>query len=665
MRFLVVAVAVAACAIGCSTGLPTADMPPDAADGLGGDGNGDRTPDLAGADGGTLHDFGGDLAPGNDLAAPTLHLIVQSVPATAGSGKSFTVSFQVLDAAGAPVTISRPVFLALGVHPAGAALGGVPTVVAVNGVATWNLSLDHWGDYTLVATTPDAPPAETPIVHVQGSQLRWLTQPTTSVSHQPMAPSPRVGVVDITGAVDTTATGQVNLWTSSSPCSGYLAGSTYATVAAGVASFDNVMLDKVCSGYRLQATGVAPLDAQAIVSGPFDVVAGAPAQLALAVALTHTMASRDQPFDLVAHVKDAGGNEVPAATTVSLSVSPATPLGGPTSVMSSGTTATFTGVTVGAAGTFTFQASAPGLQPGYASVTVTPWQWRSSNSADLLVDPTHPDVVWIDGASPIYDGKLARSTDRAATFTGIGTMSNDAVKLAIDPLVPTTMYGSSAYDTWKSIDGGQTTTSLPLSGGTYALTIDPSSSSRLYAVSSTNVWKSVDGGTMWSAITPSIATNMTALTVDPTNGAVLYVSGASIWRSVDGGATWSAPGGLPASSYSGFSRVAVSPAQPSHVVACDSSGCYRSVDGGANFAQVYSGYLGYDPIAVAFDPAAPGTVYACSTNGLAASSDGGASFALVPLYPSSVYRCALAPSSPSTIYIITSDGTWATTNGGR
>ena len=661
MRVLAVVVA---CCIGCTTGLPSAVNGPDAA-GPDSDGGGDGTPDLAGGDAGAPHDLGGDLAPGNDIGAPPLHLIVQAAPPSTGSGKPFTVSFQVLDAANAPVTISRPVFLSLGVHPAGAVLSGATTVVAVNSVVTFSVSLDHWGAYTLIATTPDAPPAETPIVHVQGTQLSWLTQPTTAVAHQAMAPSVRVGIVDVTGAVDTTATGQVNLSMSSSPCSGYLLGSTYATASAGVASFDNVVVDKVCSGYRLQATGLSPLDSQAIVSDPFDVVAGAPALLTLQVALTHTDASRGQPFDLVAHVEDAGGNEVPIATTVSLTVSPVTPLGGPTSVMTSGTTATFSGVTVGAAGYFTFEASAPGLQPGFTSLTVIPWQWRGTNISNLVVDPTNPDVVWVDGSSSLYNGSLARSTDRGATFSGVGASPNDAVKLAIDPLVPTTMYGSSFYDTWKSIDGGQTTTTLPLTGGTFALTIDPSSSSRLYAVSSTNVWKSVDGGASWSAITPSIASNMATLTVDPTNSAVLYLSGANIWRSADGGATWSAAGGLPAPSYYGLSRVAVNPAQPSRLVACDSSGCYRSVDGGANFAQVYSGYLGYNPIDVAFDPAAPSKVYACSNSALAASSDGGASFALVPMYPSTVYSCVLAPSSPSTIYLTNGDGTWVSTTGGN
>jgi hypothetical protein len=37
----------------------------------------------------------------------------------------------------------------------------------------------------------------------------------------------------------------------------------------------------------------------------------------------------------------------------------------------------------------------------------------------------------------------------------------------------------------------------------------------------------------------------------------------------------------------------------------------------------------------------------------------------VPLYPSTVYSCALAPSSPSTIYITNGDGTWVTTSGGK
>jgi hypothetical protein len=37
----------------------------------------------------------------------------------------------------------------------------------------------------------------------------------------------------------------------------------------------------------------------------------------------------------------------------------------------------------------------------------------------------------------------------------------------------------------------------------------------------------------------------------------------------------------------------------------------------------------------------------------------------VPLYPSTVYSCALAPSSPSTSYITNGDGTWVTTTGGK
>src|SRR6185312_12276504 len=132
-----------ACCMGCNTGLPVADTAPDAG-GLGGDGNGNGTSDL-----------GGDLASGTDIGAPPLHLIVQSVPAATGSGKSFNVSFQVLDAANAPVTIARPVFIALGVHPTGGTLAGLTTVAANNGVATFLLSLDHWGAYTLIATTPD------------------------------------------------------------------------------------------------------------------------------------------------------------------------------------------------------------------------------------------------------------------------------------------------------------------------------------------------------------------------------------------------------------------------------------------------------------------------------------------------------------------------------
>ncbi|HEX6837417.1 MAG TPA: hypothetical protein VF334_12645, partial [Polyangia bacterium] len=138
MRVLAVVVA---CCIGCSTGLPNVPAP-DAGDGLGGDGG--ATPDLAG-DGGALHDLAGDLA--TEPGAPPLHLVVSSVPASSSSGTVFSVSFQVLDEANQPVDISRPVFLALGVHPTGAKLSGGTSVVAVNSMATFQLSLDHWGAY--------------------------------------------------------------------------------------------------------------------------------------------------------------------------------------------------------------------------------------------------------------------------------------------------------------------------------------------------------------------------------------------------------------------------------------------------------------------------------------------------------------------------------------
>jgi hypothetical protein len=660
MRALAVVVA---CCIGCSTGLPNTVAMPDG----GGDGNGDSggngAADLAGADLGAPHDLAGaDLTP--DPTAPPLHLIVQTVPATSPSGKSFTVAFQVLDENNAPVNISRPVSIALGVHPSGAVLTGSTTVVASNSVATFSVSLDHWGDYTLIATTPDAPPSETPVVHVQGTQLAWLTQPTTAVAHQAMTPSPRVGIVDITGAVDTTATGQVSIWTTASTCQGYLVGTTLSPITAGVASLDDVRIDKACSGYRLQVTGSYPITAPAILSDPFDVIGGAPAQLTLQMAVTRGFASRDQPFDLVAHVLDAGGNDVALATTVTLSISPTAPLGGTTSAMTSGTTATFAGVTVGVAGNFTFQASAPGLTPGSLSLMVSPWQWRGTSYAPILVDPTTPDTIWNDGYPWMYSGQLARSTDQGATWTPIGAIPTDTPLLAIDPSVPATIYGSTYNETWKSTDGGQTVSNLPLTGGPFQLTIDASSSSRVYAVSATNVWKSVDGGAHFSAITPSIGSNMTTLTVDPTNGANLYVSGDGIWRSTDGGATWAAANGLDTSS-DGYSRVAVNPSQPSRLVACASSGCYRSSDSGETFAHVYNGYLGYNTVAVAFDPATPTMVYACGNQGMVTSSDGGASFTPVALYPSDVYYCAIAPSSPSTLYITNGDGTWVTTTGGN
>ncbi len=204
---------------------------------------------------------------------------------------------------------------------------------------------------------------------VAGPYLHFSAQPSGAPMLQPFVPPIRVSVRDRFGETMGTAGNPITLLMGANPGGGRLSGTTTATAVNGVATFDNVCINRVGKGYTLLATAAGLGSA---MSEAFD-ISPVPAKL------TFTAQPSDAPPGgaIAPAVKvsllDAAGTLVPRAhDLVTLTVA-----SGPDGAETSGTTtvqavngvATFTDVRLSRPGAYTLRAGSPGL----ASATSAPF----------------------------------------------------------------------------------------------------------------------------------------------------------------------------------------------------------------------------------------------------------------------------------------------------
>ena len=210
-------------------------------------------------------------------AASRLAVAQQPTDGVAATPISPAVQIAAEDAFGNRVSsFTGAVTIALGANPGTATLSGTLTVNAASGIASFTtLQLDRTGvGYTLVASATGLTSIETDAFDITAgtaSSLAFVVQPATATAGLPMAPF-TVHVRDALGNTDASFTGNVTVMISNNPGAASLAGTVSVLVTAGVATFDDLSLDKVGTGYTLSAatTGVP-----SATSMPFDVVAGA------------------------------------------------------------------------------------------------------------------------------------------------------------------------------------------------------------------------------------------------------------------------------------------------------------------------------------------------------------------------------------------------------
>ncbi len=205
-------------------------------------------------------------------------LAFETQPSSTTSGSPITpgVTVRILDAGGNLFASAAPVTVAMGTNPAGGTLSGTLTVAAVAGVATFSdLSIDKAGTgYTFTASSSGLTEASSSTFDVTAgpaSKLAFGTQPSNTFVGTSIAPAVTVKILDAAGN-QTPSTAPVTAAIGTNPGGGTLSGTLTVAAVAGVATFNDLSIDRVGTGYTLTAAGTGLAGA---TSGTFNVPAGA------------------------------------------------------------------------------------------------------------------------------------------------------------------------------------------------------------------------------------------------------------------------------------------------------------------------------------------------------------------------------------------------------
>src|SRR5438132_611587 len=231
-------------------------------------------------------------------AATQLVFTVQPSAVTAGGAIPPAVQVTAEDGPGqTDPTFAGNVTVALGTNPSGGALSGTTTVAAVGGVVTLaNLSIDKVGTgYTLTAAATGLatqPSAAFNVTPGAAARLVFSVEPSNATAGTTIAPAVQVTALDAQGNVATGFGSNVTVAIGTNAGGGTLSGTTGVAAVGGVATFANLSINKVGTGYTLAAaaTGVTPATSTA-----FNVAVGTPTQLVFSVQPSNTTAGAPAP----------------------------------------------------------------------------------------------------------------------------------------------------------------------------------------------------------------------------------------------------------------------------------------------------------------------------------------------------------------------------------
>ena len=209
--------------------------------------------------------------PGN---AVKLGFSTEPSSATAGVVMSPLVAVAILDASGNTVTgATNSVTLTIAASAGGATLAGTTTVAAVNGIASFSgLRIREAGTgYTLKAETARLTGATSTAFDITpgpASKLQFTKQPANTMAGGVITPAVEVTVLDSVGNRVAGFGGPVTVALGDNSPPGTLSGTTVVNAVNGVATFSDLSLAPVASGYALEASAGS---LTAATSAPFAI----------------------------------------------------------------------------------------------------------------------------------------------------------------------------------------------------------------------------------------------------------------------------------------------------------------------------------------------------------------------------------------------------------
>ncbi len=294
-------------------------------------------------------------------------LVFVAQPSNVPVGVSITPGVQVaVEDVNGNVVAGATNSVTISTTPGSAGIGGTVTGTPVKGIVTFsNLTFSAAGiGYTLNASATGLTPAVSAAFNVilPANKLAFLGQPTSTNAGASIVPSVQVAVEDTNGSVVPGATNTITIAIGNNPSAGILGGTATATPVNGVATFPNLTISAGGKGYTLTASSAGLTGA---TSAPFNVLSTA-TTLAFITQPSNTVVGKSIAPSVQVAIEDANGSIVAGATTpivIAIGTNPSTgTLAGTTSANPANGIATFSNLTISAAGTgYTLTASAAGL----------------------------------------------------------------------------------------------------------------------------------------------------------------------------------------------------------------------------------------------------------------------------------------------------------------
>ncbi len=221
-------------------------------------------------------------------AAAQLLFTTQPTSTTAGTTISPAVQVTAMDALGNVANgYTGSISIAIANNPGGSTLSGTTPVAAAAGVATFsNLSLNKVGTaYTLAASAAGVTGSLSAAFNIAAgpvARLAFTVQPVNTAAGSPITPAVRVTAQDNFGNTITTfginASDDVTLALGSNPTGTTLLGTTRVRAVSGVATFSDLRINAVGTGYTLIATETGLI---ADESTPFNITPAPASQIAV------------------------------------------------------------------------------------------------------------------------------------------------------------------------------------------------------------------------------------------------------------------------------------------------------------------------------------------------------------------------------------------------
>jgi uncharacterized repeat protein (TIGR03803 family) len=383
-------------------------------------------------------------------AASALLITQQPTGATAGQSLGNTI-VEVTDAHGNVVTSDASTVSVAA--SGGAALNGSTNTQAVAGVATFTgLTIDKAGTFTLLLSDGALPSLNTSSFTVTpgtASQLMIAQQPAASViAGQPIG-TVTVDLDDSFGNVVSKDTAKVTVSVGGTA----ITGTASKSAVAGVATFTGLAID-TAGTYTL---AVSTSGLSAINSSSFVVNPAAASRLFVMQQPQATASFGANIGPVIIGFKDAFGNVVTANTsTVAVATTTGSPVVGAASAAAVAAVATFSSLTIHAAGTFT--------------LTVTDGKLPAIQTASFVITPAVPTQLVITQQPPV---STVAGQSIAAVEVDVEDATGDVVTIDSSMLTVTITGASLSGTTTRAAQGGVATFGdLSITAaGSYTLTV--------------------------------------------------------------------------------------------------------------------------------------------------------------------------------------------------